>query len=803
MPKGYDNVTPTRQSFAFNVERPSSSPTNAQAGFRGGQLVGGESQSGVVQSSPGMSGLGGLSELGGFFDGLMKPYVERKKKELFIKGVSDQMSAVAGEEIRASNGIANKIFGPSSYEEGAIFYSAKDAVNKMQADMLADMDNLKRLPPDELSKVFAERMEGLTTGDQFTDLAVQTSLLEASGPMLQSVAKERFTWQQDTAKANFGSAADSGADIFQKFAVTFAQTSDPSDEQSMGLRAAANNYLTSLQKPAGMTEDSWKDSILGAYRKASQSGNGYAVTALKQSGILNILTDDERVKLEDVELKYGNRSLGDAAVGMADRLDKLNGAVTLGRISPADAMAEAVSINEALKRQTGFDMDLMDYKEVVGAGKSVWSALKSNLDRQQDHQWSLEAEARKRSQELEDKRAEAAQVVTAMAMGDPIGAKIRGIGDDNAYNAAAEQFFKQGNFAVLGKSFNRGYTSSRVKDIVQGDMTSFMGREYTKAFDKNVSTFQNMNKANPAAAAEYYGNFYPAMLNYQRLTMDPKTDKATAFATAFANAEQYTANDADTGVAKKSIEAWITSNEAGFFGRLFGAVNLNNSGKQALTNAMAREVSVRAKAAGSDVPLDAIVSQVAQQVKGNGSFESYGEFGWGNAPGTVPLGKLLKLQDSEAQEMLPMLVSAGLKNVGFTGGDYQIQRMRNRDGTPLLTVIGYPEDGSPTKTVALTLKTMQDYVDKERAGRVYNPNDPKNKPNRVMQKVIAENRQRVAARDARPGTRLDIGEVAISAAGTYAAGLGIRAVDAVGSAIRTRISTSAQKRAARKAKRNK
>lgn len=724
---GYDNTQPTRQSFAFNVQKPSNAPLNAQATFRPIQSVGGDTVSGYIQPEAGAAPLSSVANLGGFFNTLMEPYVERKKEELFLKGVTDQMTAEAGHEIRASNGVLNKVFGPSSYEEGAIFYSAKDAVNRMQADALADMDNLKRLPANELTKVIAQKMDGLMSGDRYTDLAVRASLLEASGPLISSIAKERFVWQQDTAKANFSEAQKSAVGVYQKYAQTFASTSDPSDEQALGMRAATNNFLTGLQKPAGMTEESWADSLIGTYRHAAQSGNGYAVTAMKQSGLLAALPVDKQTQLEDAELKYGNRAIGDAAVTMADRLNILDGNITFGRISAADAMAEAVSINEALKRQTGFDIDLMDYKEVVGMGKGVWSALKSNLERQQDHQWQLERDAAERQARLAEKQAEASQAAAAWSMGRPSMAMINGVGDANAYNALAQQDYASGNFGRIAQAFsNEGFVSSYVKSQVQANVATYVGREYNKDFELAYNRFSALNKASPAAAAEYYGTYYPALLNYGRMISDGSTDKATAFSTAFGNAAQYTAKDTEIKDANGQIDTWITKNLDSFttWGgwQPWGTTNLNASGKQALRNAMAREVAVRSKASGGDIPPEALIGQVYRQVSGNGSFERYGQFGWGNAPGTATLGRQLGLLDEEANKFLPEFFDQKLKASGYSDGadgeDYRIIRQRDRSGKPLVIITPVPRDGSVHSPVPIRYDELQAYVSSRKRGAV-------------------------------------------------------------------------------------
>lgn len=202
-----------RTTFAFEPARVSQSQPNSQGGFRGIQMQGGDTSiaGGVAAASQFTTPGPEADRIGGFLTDLLQPAIERRKKEQFVKGMVDQMSAVSGEEIRVNNrNPLNTIFGPSAYEEGAVFYSAKDAVNKWQQNTLADMDNLKRLPPDQLTKVVAESFNAMKTGDRFTDLAVETSLIEASQPVIGAIAKERYKWQQGEALNAWSGAASSG-----------------------------------------------------------------------------------------------------------------------------------------------------------------------------------------------------------------------------------------------------------------------------------------------------------------------------------------------------------------------------------------------------------------------------------------------------------------------------------------------------------------------------------------------------------------------------------------------------------------
>ena len=730
MATGYDRRDGGRASFSFEPAKVSQSQTVQSAGFRGVSLQGGNTSvaGGVAAAAQFTEPRSDSAQIGGFLNELLAPAIERRKKEQFVKGMVDQMSAVSGEEIRVnSNNPINRIFGPSSYEEGAIFYSAKDAVNKWSASMLADMDNLKRLPPEELTKVVAKSFEAMKTGDQFTDLAVDTALIEASQPVIGAVAKERYQWQQGEARKSFTQASGSAADAFQKTMTSLASTGDPNDAGNLAANSAANNFLASMRMPPGMDEDTYKKSLIGLYRQFAQNGNGYAVSALKQSGFLDVLNDEEVVRLEDAELKYANRALGRAAVGHAEALDQLNFNMTFGKISATDAMATLATINEKIKSETGFDVDLFDYKEVTGAGKTVWSALKSKLDEQRKRREQLEDITRRENFERSEREAEAAdeaaQVQAVWATGQIKTGLAAEIGSGGNYDILAQADYAAGNWSNILRAYNKDqWVSSLVRDQVQAQVGSSIGQEYNKDFEQGYKLFSALNKAKPAAAMAYYGDLYPQMLNYERLVSTGRLTPSMAHQRAFTNLEQYAPTEKLTKQAYESIDSWIKSNRGSTWGSTlgFGRTDLSPSGQVALKNTMARQLGVMMK--NSDMPVEALIPNLYTDLKRSGAFEDYGRLGWSNKPGTPSIMGTLRLQQDEADQVVEAVVDKRLKASGFSDGigadNFDIKRIRDQNGNPVLTVIPYDEDEGAGTMVIIPMADFKKEADRLIAERV-------------------------------------------------------------------------------------
>lgn len=723
-----------RTTFAFEPARVSQSQPNSQGGFRGIQMQGGDTSiaGGVAAASQFTTPGPEADRIGGFLTDLLQPAIERRKKEQFVKGMVDQMSAVSGEEIRVNNkNPLNTIFGPSSYEEGAVFYSAKDAVNKWQQNTLADMDNLKRLPPDQLTKVVAESFNAMKTGDRFTDLAVETSLIEASQPVIGAIAKERYKWQQGEALNAWSGAASSGGAAFQSAMVSLAQNSEPSDVGNLAANSAHNNFLSSMAKPAGMDDETYRKGLINFYKGAVQGGNGYAATALKNSGFFNLLTDEEMVKLEDAEQKYGNRALGRAAVNFAEDIDRLNFNMEFGKISSTEAMAQLATINEKVKAATGFDQDLFDYKDITGAGKNVWTALHAQLQRQEDRKWQLEDMARREQFETDkaEKEAadEAAQVQTAWAAGRVKTAMAAGVGSTGNFDILAQADFAAGKWDNMLRSYNNDqWVSGLVRDQVQAQIGSSIGQEYNKDFEQGYQKFTTLNKMKPAAAMAYYGDLYTPMLAYERLVTTGRVSPTQAFQRAFANPAQYAPTPEMSKEAAGAIDSWIKTNRGNTWmggtvgGLLGGRRDLTASGQAALKNSMARQLGVMMK--NTDMPAEALIPNLYQDLIRSGAYEDYGRLGWSNKPGTPNLGKQLGLLQDEADEVVQTVIDRQLKATGFRDGvkgdNFDIRRIKDQSGQTLIAVTPYDDEDGAGTTALIPFSMLKSEADTLRSGRV-------------------------------------------------------------------------------------
>jgi hypothetical protein len=740
MTDGYDARQSGRQSFAFTPQAPVQGSTAASAGspqriqVEGGESRGGNPTNQITEPAP------QAGELGEYFGKLLEPYVQKKQDERFWSGVSAARSGIALDELDHSNKGINKIFGPSSFEEGAMMYAATTAINQWSVDMDADMDNLKRMSREDAAKVVAAKSNEMLTGHPGADQIIQKGIFQASGPMLTTIAKEQYAFGQQRAKAAVSQSWATGADALQATVVRQLALSDPSDPSHSAQAEAMRNFAQSMVKPHGMDDDSYRDSLVGFMRNAAQNGNGYAITAMKQAGVMDVLDDEERTKLEDSVLRYGNKAIGEAALELGPRIVNLHRDELWGKHSALSAMAEVASINAEAKRRTGFDIDLIDAKEAVGEGKNVMSALRAAYVKQEDHKWEMEDKARERKWKLDDDAAEiagkAAQIKAMWGGGNIKLSVAMGIGSQSNYDGLAYKDYANGDLSHITRAFKTdGWVSSLVADNFKANIQSSIGLQYNPDFEIGYKRFQAFNKASKAMAMAYLGNLYTPLLNYDRLVSGGRgTTPTMAFAQAFSNPAQYSSMALPEGAttsAAKAIKDHVAGKQATtLFGvqlNPFSRANLNKSGEQAMQNAFGRQLAVMS--ANSDVPPEDLIPQLEGAAIANGTFERYGQLAWTNAQGSDNLGQRLHLMQDEADEIIPAVIDLWLKKsgnkAGAGGNSYDIRRFKDARGNMVLAVRPEDDDADGYQSpVLIPFSAFKDAANGVRASRVAKAKPP-------------------------------------------------------------------------------
>lgn len=699
-----------RQTFAFEVQAPVQGRPSAQGGGQiaqtvGGQVMGGD-RSGVNTN--------GADVFGGFLDGLLAPYAERKAKEQFAKGVTDQMYAEAGKEVRAGNGLLTKIFGPTAYEEGAVFYEAQKRISEAQSAWAAREDELKRMSSDEVAKQWADHLEATKVGDYYLDQMISDEMLKASPQMLQSVAKANYKYEQEKAAKSQADAWDAGADAFQNIAASFSATADPSAEQVAGYNSAAQSFLQTFIPVKGQTDESYVKNLTNVMRRFAQKGNGHALTALMRSGASDVLELGDRVKIEDFYNRYGKQAVARAAAApeVMGQINALERELARDNIDPEAALLNKRRINETIKRQTGFDVDLYDVTDQTATLRNVWQGIVAEERRTEDWQREVAKQEDQQQHELELEQIRAERDATAADMAfasDSPGVAIAsGAVKSDALNMRILQGYMQNDFAGMNRVYKDGIITPTVKDAIQNTINTHIASGYSAEFDNLSQKFDAMMKTNPAMAKEYFGPAFVAMRQYQKIGRGPQ-----AFAMAFGNASQYQPSGSAVAKGQKDVKEWVDKQQPGFVTRaITGAWSLNASGRNTLARLIGSEVAMDASAGGADLSEETLRKSAYDRVINNGMFEQYGPMAWSNPAGTRPLWRDLGVPRDVADQVILGQIDASLRNRGFekgiSGAEYQITRT-SRAGKPVLLVVPVDDEGNmlTTKAAAITIGQLQ------------------------------------------------------------------------------------------------
>jgi len=640
----------------------------------------------------------------------MEPHLKQRQQEEFFKGYTRAQSGTALNEITKPGSPLTKIFGPTAYEQGAQFFTAKSRVDQWTVDRYGEMDTLKKLPPDELAKVIASKSQDLMTGDPGADMLIQSSLLESYGPLNNAVAKSRYAWQQNEALNAWGSAAVSGGASFQAAAQAQAGLDQPTDQDNSAFVAAGKSFLGGLAKPVGMDDETYKKGMYGTYLKYMQDGNFFAVRALKSAGIDSIFNPDEQTKLEDAYHRYAQQKMGDAVMSyLLPDIGKLDEAMAKGTTSPLDVQKELIRMNGVIKTKTGVDEDLFDWKAIDGKTNTIMGTIMANYRRAQDRQWQIEDRDFAAAQKQNDIQQENASVRAAWAAGDVNGAITVGL-PSTSFNAVALSEYRTGDYAGLQRSFIKGkWVSDAVKNEVQAGVESSIGEQYGKNFERSHQQWLVMNKLNPGMAASYYGSWNDKMRAFD--TLSRQLGPQTAFQRAFGDPAKYSMENLPPDKrreAEKAIDTAVANRQPGWFMSWFTDTP-NSSAVRVMQGVATDRVALGINNSDSDPT--ALARESLDAAQADGSLQVSGEFAWRTAKGTKPFDKRLGVLPDEGARIFRAVVDEHLRKAGMQNGAspdnvYDIDEVTTPKGETAFNIVARAADGSKRVRVLLPMSTF-------------------------------------------------------------------------------------------------
>jgi hypothetical protein len=659
----------TRQTFTFQSGAPVQDQPSARGGSRGAQVIGGASQGSVV--TPGLETNAGPvgAQLGQFFEGLMQPYIQRKQEERFSQGFAAAQSGIALDELSHPDNPVNKIFGPSGYEQGAQMYAASTAVSTWQRNQVEDMDNLQTLESQDLAKHIADTSSAMKTGDPFADQMIQKGLFDATGPLLNTIAKRHDLWQQTRAvnagtDAILSQGASMQALVTQQLALSGGSPEE--DAANTATLGSLDGLFGIMGKPIGMHDESYQKMLVGAVRGLAQAGNGFAVGAMKVKGFWGLMDADDQDKMDELVLKFGSRANMEMAgrADFADRLRTHDAKVQRGDFNSGEGPADLDRINDDIKRATGFDVDVFDAKDLRAEGHTITSAAIAADNKRQDRayeqflrkqDWDHDAQVKR-----DDEASKVSLATIAWTSGNPVQA-IAGGADHALIEAQANNDWLSGNNKNIIRNFNLGYIPDAVKKSAMSQVDASVGEQYNQNFERTYKQWGNLYKEKPAAALAFYGPYHVVMQKYDSLVKG-HTDPITAFAKTFGDASQYGAAEVGPERRKEADKAisGVLSSQATW--NPWGLTDLGSNGNNVVKQTA---FSYVAKAGNNSAQgTKGLMDESIEAATASGEFERYGQFAVRNKAGTKPVGQMLGLGARDSSAVFTNVYNNHMKLVG-------------------------------------------------------------------------------------------------------------------------------------------
>jgi hypothetical protein len=709
MPTNAENIQrgSVQTSFDFTPQGQYQAQSGETGASGAGGLVGGNITGG--SNDPALQGEQGLrAGVGGFLDSVLKPYAEREAANRFAQGMTDQMYAGATKELYHSDSPLTKIFGPSSYQQGAQAYMVQARTASAMSSWQARMPDLEKLSPNQVAPEFVKHMQSAMTGDATTDHLITQEMLKQSPSMLQSVAKASYALSQKTAQTAQATAWDKGGDTLQVSMAQAAASGNPEDQVSA--QVAIKNYADGLVDFYGQDPQAKLKNLTNVIMMQAQKGNGYAVKVLVARPEFQDLDPKDRIKIVDAIDKYGNRAVSKAAmdpsiVSAIDEVDILLSGMDKA-VSPDQVVNGMAAINAKISQATGVDTPFFDAGAYNSGMKSVWQARKAQSDKDEARAWERYMQGVRHSDELDTVKQKAAMATqdaaVAAASDNPTG-KARAMGvDSSRLEEAVGKLWDKGNLPQLDVAFRSGTVASGVVTANSNIVATQIGTGYGEGFDQTNDQFNKVLRQNPALAKAYYGANYPQFMQYNALISAPGADKVQAFSRAFGDPRTLAVSAGTKDAVNKKLVADIQSQQPGFWSKaatgfgLWGtAPVLTDSSQRTLANALTNEVAVDANNANGM----SFTGQwdAAKQVQiSSGQMEQYGKYLWaGQRKGTEPLYHMMGITQDEATHLIPEIIDSKLRGFNASPSNDVLFYRQYQGNKTILHVQPTDERGAP------------------------------------------------------------------------------------------------------------
>lgn len=525
------------------------------------------------------------------FDFLMKmgnqvlgKVVEQREQELFLQGAQRVAQGEALADIVEEQPWITKIFGESASVQGARTIAQITQIDKFNADLLGNMDELAAIGPEEIGGIVNQKMREHLTGDPTADAVIMQKMAETSGTFYTQHTKAHVKYVQMDMQSRVTDMMIGAAGGLQLQAKGRLEGT-VSDKDWDTYKGQVAGQLMPL---AGQTAESYWGAVEQSVIDALAQGNHHFVNVVTESGLLQEAPSELRVKLLGEKRKY--EAITREEAGYSDfgpEIGVLKAQAAVGEISPQEVVRRVDELNNQFKVRYGIDSNVFSRDElsamVTGNIKKLYSRQEENL------------KARATAATDEDRQLRLATVLSAaggnMAVYAGLGTQAE---VNNGVWAASQAIAAKGGdpMAFLVETYNKG--DKHVNPFVENQMNAAV-RAATAGGEYNGDSFQGAYQLwrgmydkddGKSAAQAYLGDNSLRMEKFHLLTTS-NTPPEIAFQMAFK--EPLTKG---IPVTEKEVQK-VVSNEIdsvgpGFLDRILGHTPLTPSSRGLLSTEIAK-----------------------------------------------------------------------------------------------------------------------------------------------------------------------------------------------------------------------
>jgi hypothetical protein len=657
-------------------------------GNSGGQITVGVNEASRYGSGSFNSGV----QLPEFLTELVRPKLEAQARRKMYEGFAAAREGVALEEIINDQPWYSRIFGQTSFEQGATTYHALKSASDMEQAFMEELPELRKLDSAQIGQRLNDITEKGLTGDMYANAALQKAIMDRAGPMLELHAKSRFEWQQQELALGENSAWQSASSAYQRSLVDSARQGKQNPNQPLSaedMQERKRLFLETFQAAPGRDPAGYMKNLMTTVEQLADKGEWYSVSAIYESGVLGQLPPEMRDRLDsriDTARTKFKRNLGSGP--LMRPVAQLFTQAKAGAISAEDAVNGMQEINMQYAALTGDDTGMFDQDDAIRLAESAGGAYYSMWERMMNKRDAAKEKAVTAAEkEAAEARGDAqlAAAVTTNSVGTVVHMKGVAAEDaDRAFNSVVTQNPNMladvtvGNYAV-STSGKEPYVSPRLKTRLQNQVALSAGEEYTEGFETAYQAWKSIRyheidngtsvdrTSGLSTAIEYYGEFQNPMQQYDD-QVRTGVPREVAYRRTFGNEASFGQGDLRgvdsqaTREARDKLSSVVANLNPSWW--QLGSESMGASANNVVTNAASRYFEQIKKNDPAISDSDA-ASQSIQMAQANG-LEISGRYAWQNVRGQKPLYAEAGMQKDVFEDYFEQVLTNRFRTQGIS-----------------------------------------------------------------------------------------------------------------------------------------